>query len=50
VAIFNRVNVKFGLGDNDIGMVYLKFGQQPKILGNLYHGTIVGVSSPKVEM
>jgi len=40
VAIFNRVNVKFGLGDPDIGMVYLKFGQQPKILGNLlpwYH-------------
>ncbi len=51
VAIFEGVNVRFGLGDPDIlGMVYLKFGQQPNCFGNLYHGTIVGVSSPKVEI
>ncbi len=48
--IFDRVNVRFGLGDPDIWTVYLKFGQQPNFLGNVNHGTTVGVSSPKVEI
>jgi hypothetical protein len=51
VAIFDGVNVRFGLGDPDIGMVLFEIWAATKCFGGiLYHGTIVGVSSPKVEI